>query len=605
MHISTLGRRVAAMTALAILGACSSDGSKAPVAPVLPSTPAIPAQYRGAAFLMDVSATKKTVRITAPSASISSKINPNVLGGGAQYSLLGGDVIELVTSNFQAGAVGAVEPGKVAITFDLQVLNKLAGLRLTTPTFPTPPSGVTGVQVFPFEISVTTTSGGVASSGNEVVVTSPRFGAVVPSSDWGNLPLGDGNFHNFFNDVGCTSTSNDCFRYEPYAPIDPQGASAAQKVGFIIDPTVGDFRVKMIVAADLQSATPAQPGTVAGTVTSNIGAINGATISVTGGFSGNSNASGAYSISGVTSGQNKTVSISNLPSGCTANQGSFSGQTVPASGTLTVNFAVTCQVPTGQIAGTVTKQEDGSALTGVTVVVTPQGGAALAAVQTAAGGAYIRSLVPTIPSNGTITLSGLPANCINAGPYSYTGLTTAGLTRNIVVSCPAPAFYPVTASWAVTGTGATRKAELTLAIDMDFYNDPAINGTSADDLSGITFQVLFDGTKLAAPTVASQFVTKLSPAEFDLAVPGNAGAGTASASSTVAVGSTSAATKTGNFQIIKLSYNIGATVTGTTLTPTVNVTEALATSALVPITSKIRINGAAASGAQTVQLIIP
>jgi hypothetical protein len=47
----------------------------------------------------------------------------------------------------------------------MQILNKLDGYQLTTPTFPTPPSGVVGVQAFPFEITVTTTSGGVAYFG--------------------------------------------------------------------------------------------------------------------------------------------------------------------------------------------------------------------------------------------------------------------------------------------------------------------------------------------------------------------------------------------------------------------------------------------------------
>jgi hypothetical protein len=79
---------------------------------------------------------------------------------------------------------------------------------ISASTFPTPPSGVIGVQAFPFEISVTTTSGSVGSNGNEVVVSSPRYGAVVPSSDWGNLPIGDGNFHNFFKSkVICVSTT--------------------------------------------------------------------------------------------------------------------------------------------------------------------------------------------------------------------------------------------------------------------------------------------------------------------------------------------------------------------------------------------------------------
>lgn len=585
--LATIGRRVAAVSALAFLGACAEQSASAPVAPVLPSAPAIPSQYRGAAFLMDVSATKRTVKITSPSSGINSRLNANVLSGEANYSLLGGDAIELITSNFQAGAVGAVEPGKVLITFDLQILNKLDGYQLTTPTFPTPPSGVTGVQAFPFEITVTTTSGGVGSNGNEVVVTSPRFGVVVPSSDWGNLPNGDGNFHNFFNDVGCTATANDCFRYEPFAAIAPLNTSSAQRVGFIIDPTVGDFRAKIIVAADLAATVTAAPGTVAGTVTSNIGAVNGATISVSGGFSGNSNASGAYSVSGVASGPNKTVSISNLPAGCSAAQGSFANQTVPAAGTLTINFAVTCAVPTGTVLGTITKQQDGSNLAGVTVIVTPTSGAALAAVTTAANGGYSRSGVPTVPATGSITLSTLPAGCVNAGPYTYSGHTTAGTTRNIVVSCPpAPVTYPVTGAWTIVNAGPTgRQAQLVLSIDMGTApGSLSIDGANADPLAGITFNFGFNGTQLAYSTR-----NLLSIDEFDLGVAGQNGAGTASASTALAIGSGGGLTKTGNFQLVRVVYNIAAGVSGT-LNFTGSVSEALATTSLVNITSSVTVN---------------
>src|SRR5262245_28640575 len=234
------------------LSACSKE-SPVGAAPELPDNPPIPAQYRGAAFIMDVSAGKHTVKITAPTSTISSPSSQRSVDGklsgdsSAHYSLLGADVIELTTTNFVAGAVGAAVPGKVLITFDVTVNNRLPGIQLITPTFPTPPAGVTGVQLFPFEISVTTTTGGVAGSGNEVIVQSPRFGAVVASNDWNGAP------HNFFNDVGCTATSNDCFRYESFGTIAPLGASTAQTVGFLIDPTVGDFRVEMIVAGRLES----------------------------------------------------------------------------------------------------------------------------------------------------------------------------------------------------------------------------------------------------------------------------------------------------------------------------------------------------------------
>jgi len=501
--------------------------------------------------------------------------------------LLGGDVIEIVTSNFQAGAVGAVEPGKVHVTFDMQIINKISGYELTTPTFPTPPSGVQGVQAFPFEISVTSTAGSVSSSGNEVVVTSPRYGQVVPSSEWGQLPLGDGNFHNFFNAGTCTATSSDCFRYEPFATIAQQGSSAPQRVGFMIDPTVGDFRAKIIIAADLRNVVIPARGKVGGTVTSNIGPVNGATITVTGGATATSDATGAYLTDSIASGPNKTVSISNLPSGCVANQASFPAQTIPAAGTLTVNFAVTCQVPVGTVSGTITKSYNSAAATGVKVVVTPTSGAAMPEVTTGANGAYTVSNVPTFPTTGTITLTNIPSGCTNPGPISYSGHSTSGTTKDIVLTCVEPPFeYPVTGTWTVVNGGPTgRQAQIVLAIDMGSApGDLTIAGSNADPLAGITFQLGYDGTKLA---YASRSL--LSPDEFDLGVAGNSGVGTATATTSIAIGSGSGLTKTGNFQLVRLTFNIASGVTGV-VPVTTTVTEALATTSLTVITSKVTLN---------------
>jgi hypothetical protein len=588
---TNFGRRIATTAATAtmmVLGACAGE-TPASVAPVLPSNPGVPAQYRGAAFIMDVSALKKTVKVTAPAAGVASKTaSLNLLGGEPQMSLLGGDAVDLTTSNFSAGAVGAVVPGKVLITFDLQVNNKLDGYQLTTPTFPTPPAGVTGVQAFPFEITVTTTAGGVGTVGNEIVVASPRFGVVVPSSDWGNLPLGDGDFHNFFNDTGCTSTANDCYRYEPFAPIAPLNSSAAQRVGFLIDPTVGDFRVKLILAADLQPTVTAAPGTVAGTVTSNIGPVQGATISVTGGFSGSSAANGTFSITGVASGNNKTVSIGNLPSGCSASPASYSSLTVPAAGTLTQNFSVTCAVPTGNVLGTITSVQ-GANLSGVNVVVTPTSGAALAAVTTSSTGAYTRTLVPTFPTTGTVTLSNLPAGCVNAGPYAYTGHTTAGTTKDIVVNCPpAPTTYPLTGVWgAITNTGTTgRQVTLTFSINMGSAPGSAtINGTAADELAGISFSAAYNGLGL---DYISRTLTGAG-GEFDLGVVNEIGQGTAGAQANVAIGSTSGLTITGSQSLIRLTFNIATGFSGT-ITPVVTVSEALATTSLINVTSSVTVS---------------
>lgn len=459
-HSTSRWRARKALTALVAtfgiaLAGCSSD-SPVGAAPELPAAPLIPPQYRGAAFTAEVSTLRKTVRITAPRSSIhkpsgqigvsANVVNEDIIkeAGGVSKSLLGGDVVELVATNYVAGALGAVVPNKILITFDLQVNNKLNSIDLITPTFPTPPPSATGVLLFPFEIQVTTTSGGVAvgtgNSTNEVTVSSPRFGAVQASSDWGGAPW------NFFNDVGCTAGSNDCFPYEEYGPIAALGSSTAQKVGFLIDGTVGDFTVKMILAADLRNAGgPAQFGTVAGTVTSpQIGNIANATVNVSGGFTGTTDASGAYSITNVGVGS-RTVSVTNLPSGCTTPP----AQTVNVTNgaTSNANFSVTCSVPTGTVSGTVSSSQGGG-LQNVSVVVTPNAGSALPAVTTGSTGGYSVGGVPVSDGTGTVALANLPSNCTNPGPQGYTGLTNGGtVTLNITVTCTAP---PTTGT--VTGT---------------------------------------------------------------------------------------------------------------------------------------------------------
>jgi len=556
--ISTLVRRVAAVTTAATvlaLGACA-DATPSTENPVLPGTPAIPVQYRGAAFIMDVNAVKKTVKISAPSTGISGPISAARLSAGVnsgpQYSLLGGDVIDLSSSNFQAGAVGASIPGKILVTFDLTINNRLSGIRLITPTFPTPPAGVTGVQAFPFEISVSTTAGGVTSGGNEVVITTPRFGAVVPSDNW------NGNFHNFFNDVGCSVTANDCFRYESFGAIEPLGSSSTQQVGFVIDPTVGDFRVKVILAADLQNGVAPTPGSVTGTVTSpQLGAISAATINVTGGFTGTTSATGAYTIAGVATGS-RTVSVTNLPSGCTApaNQ----NITVATSTASTVNFTVTCTVPTGSIAGAVTSSLGGG-LAGVGVVATPTGGSATAAVLTAATtGAFSIANVPALVATGALTLTNLPANCTNPGPSAYAGFTTAGLTgQNIVVTCTAPpTTYPVSLEYGPITTGGPTGRQVQIRVRWD---------VGALQATGLSVNIGFNGLALA-------FQSRQFTSTFDFGAQSVAGAGTAGAVLSAAYGAVSPAFETGSFQVVAFTFNIANGFSGS-VTPTLAVTEAL------------------------------
>lgn len=241
--------RVFSRLSLLLTAACVSETTTAPAATPSQDSPVL-SPHRDAAFVVNVSTVRRKVSVVAPtsgSAMRTQSAQHSAIGAGMQMSLLGGDAVELLASNYSAGVIGAVVPGKVLVTFDLTLINRLRGLRLITPTFPMPPAHVTGIQAFPIEIVALSTSGQVTVTSGVITVTSPRSGAAVPSTDWDGAP------HSFFNDVGCGALSSDCFRYEPFGTLEPLSASAARRVGFLVDPTVGDVRVRIIVAADLES----------------------------------------------------------------------------------------------------------------------------------------------------------------------------------------------------------------------------------------------------------------------------------------------------------------------------------------------------------------
>jgi hypothetical protein len=133
--------------------------------------------------------------------------------GSPDLSILGGDAVEIVpdVATLQSSAVGAFLPGLVRTTFKVAIRNKLASVDIFTPTFPAPPPGTAGVVLFPFEIVVTQTPGGVSViGGTTVLVELPNRGQVAPSVDWDVSP------HNFFNDAGCGGPSSDCYRSETF-----------------------------------------------------------------------------------------------------------------------------------------------------------------------------------------------------------------------------------------------------------------------------------------------------------------------------------------------------------------------------------------------------
>lgn len=483
------------IAATAITAACA-DGTKSPAGPNIPGGGPAPTALKPLAFIADIDLRSRTVRITAPSSSTVDGVQLGLEGGpnGPNLSLLGGEAVRLIPSNFQASAVGAFIPGKVRVQFDIVIENKLPGINFITPTWPAPPSP--GVILVPLEQVVTTTPGGVTGGdGNEVIVELPSYGLVAPSIDWsGTGTAGSGSPFSFFNDSDCgLATSNDCFRWEAYTSpvLSAPSTSEARNIGFDIDPTVGQFRARMIVAADLAPAAPATPATIQGSITSPArGALSGVTVNVQGGYAGTSDASGNYSVADVAPGT-RTITLSALPAGCTAP--APRSVAVGSGDVITSNFTVDCSGLPGSISGTVVRSNDASPLVGVTVVASGGGSGV-----TDAAGAYSISGVSS--GSGTLSVSGAPAEC-SAVSEPYTLPSSGSITENITVSCTAPVQpgYRHAATWSDLGAG---QYALDIRIDMRTYNNAAIDdittsGVTGDPLTGAQMTVQYDASRLA------------------------------------------------------------------------------------------------------------
>jgi len=493
----TRRRRLSAflLTAAATSLAACGTTDRTVTDPSLPGNPAGNPQLRRASFVVDVNTATRTVKITEPMSAFEQSFSFTGRSGGRaiprpNFSILAGDAVQLTTANYSASAVGAFTPGKIRVSFDVFITNRLSTVQLITPTFPVPPAGTNGIILFPFETNVTVTSGGtsVGGDGTEIIIDQPNTGQVASSIDWDGTPF------NFFNDTGCPAGSNDCYRHQVFAqPLGGGSTSEAQRVGFDIDPTVATFRARLIVAADLQNSGPAATGTISGSVTSpQRGALSGVTVSATPGTaSGSTDGAGGYSLTSVATGP-KTVALSSLPAGCT-NPGS-QNTTVTNGGTSTVNFVVTCTPFVGTVAGTISSSLGGG-LSGVSVVVTPTAGAAQPAVTSSGSGAYSRDQVPVGAGTGSIALSNLPAGCTNPGTSPYSGLTNGGtVIVDITVPCtPPPQGYNYTASWGAISGG---QVTLTLSIDMGTFNDPAVNGAGADDVFAIQLDLSYNSSRL-------------------------------------------------------------------------------------------------------------
>jgi hypothetical protein len=174
------------------------------------------------------------------------------------------------------------------------------------------------------------------------------------------------------------------------------------------------------------------------TVTTSTGGSNppsGYSFAVDGGSAQAIGVNGSVTVPGLSAGSH-TVTLSGVPSNCTVSGGSSQTVTVPAGGTVTAAFSVSCVATTGSL--TVTTSTSGSTLpTGYTFAV--DGGTAQAiGINTSV---TVSGLSATSHS---VTLNGVPSNCTVSGGNSQTVTVPAGggVSATFSVSCVAPVNYP-------------------------------------------------------------------------------------------------------------------------------------------------------------------
>jgi Tol biopolymer transport system component len=304
-HRTVVSRLPASGLALLLTLWISSCDSTPEVAGPGPDSDGPSADPFTSAIRLRVDLENGTVSVAAPEPTGAARPD----GLGPSFALVGNNEIGVAASNFSRSAVGAIVPFKVRIRFDLALSNKLLHSDLVTPTFPPPPSGVTGVLLFPFK----TVARG--ANGQPLPLAELRAKASV---DWnGNGTAGSGAPHNFFNSVACLPlVGDDCFRWESFGtPIEAGATTPGQRVGFDVDPDVVTLDVYVLLAADIDEQ--ALTGGIAGTITSALfGPVPDALVTATpGGQTATSGTAGDYLIAGLSPGS-YSVGVSNTPPSC-------------------------------------------------------------------------------------------------------------------------------------------------------------------------------------------------------------------------------------------------------------------------------------------------
>jgi hypothetical protein len=488
------------------VAACETANPGQEPDPILPPDAGPNPALLASSFRIDVSVNDRKVDISKPSSD-----------GSGSFDILESQLDMLPGTNFEVTALNADEN---LIEFDVQVLNLLGTVDIIAPDrIPDISSAAAtdgsatapvGATLIPYAYQVVSTSGGATNgAGTDVFVTLPNQGICRASTDpaigTGTPSVGSQVINGYFDFFPATVGDGTDGQTPLEFPFDEAASpgsdrifggsqSEASEVGFVCERFVNNFTVFLVVGGDLESNTGTPQGDVAGNVNSNLGPLDNVTVTLAPqGGSDATDAAGDYSITGQNFGPT-TATLSGLPASCT-DPGPQSGN-IPNGGTLTLNFTVSCTVPSGTVQGQVSSPTAGP-LQNVQVTVTPNGGSGQPVVTTDASGNYSRNNVPVADGTGQITIANLPGNCTDPGPTAYTGLTVGGtVTQDVSVTCTVPQGWAFTSTWnnATPGTGVQIQNFTT--IDMSTFD---AGGNDDNTLGAFDFNFTYDEAVILAP----------------------------------------------------------------------------------------------------------
>jgi hypothetical protein len=285
------------------------------------------------------------------------------------------------------------------------------------------------------------------------------------------------------------------------------------------------------------------------------GAIAGAAVDAAG-YTATTGAGGAYQIAGVPAGS-RNVSVGNLPAGCAVPLPQV--VTVTGGALTTANFSVSCPPLTGTLSGRVLSTPSNDPLWRATIVITPDGFGPLPPISSNNLAQWTASGVPVGNGSGTISIAPVQPWCTSPYVVTYSGLAPGGsLVVNANVPCArAPSVYVLRGQWSSITTGGPtgRRATLRLVVEMGSApGRPDVNGAAADQFLGVRATLQGD------PSMATfaSFATLDPGFSASTVVPGP-GAGVVQ----LDVASGNQTSRSGNVEVLALTFNIPAGVSGT------------------------------------------